>query len=395
LTATATTSRGSLQPVVGGIVTALIGFTGAFSVVLAGLRGAGADERQAASGLLVVCVASGVAAIWLSARHREPIAVAWSTPGAALLATAGVPAGGWSAAVGGFAVAGVLVVLAGTWRRLGALIAAVPAGLASAMLAGVLLPLCLSPARAVVDVPLLAAPVVLVWAVLARFARRWAVPVAILTAAVAVVVDRGLPASGALGLPELAFTTPTLTAASIVGIAVPLFLVTMASQNLPGMAVMASYGYRPDMRPILITTGGGSLLGAPFGGHAICLAAITAALTSGPDAGPDPGRRWIASATAGATLAVLGLCAGLVTAFVAAAPAVLVQAVAGLALLGALTGALSAAMAEPDQREAAVVTLLVSASGIMALGVSAPFWGLLAGLALLGLQRARRRPVAG
>jgi benzoate membrane transport protein len=371
------------QPVVAGVVTAVVGFTGAFSVVLAGLDAAGASERQAASGLLVLCVAQGLVAIWLGLRYRMPISLAWSTPGAALLISAGVPAGGWPAAVGAFAVTGGLIVLTGAWRRLGELIAAIPPYLASAMLAGVLLPICLAPARALVEIPLLVAPAVLTWAVLMRFARRWAVPAAIAVAVAAIVVDSsGVPGTGALGVPQLAFTTPAFTAGALIGIAVPLFLVTMASQNLAGMAVLASYGYRPPLRPILLSTGAATVAGAPFGGHAINLAAITAALAAGPDAGPDRERRWIASVTAGALYVAIGAFAGFVTAFVAAAPPLLIQAIAGIALLGALGGALTAAMADERGRDAAVVTLVVSASGITVLGASAPFWGLMAGLAL-------------
>jgi benzoate membrane transport protein len=382
----------SRQPVVAGVVTAVVGFTGAFSVVLAGLDAAGASERQAASGLLVLCVAQGVVAIWLGLRYRMPISLAWSTPGAALLISAGMPAGGWPAAVGAFAVAGGLIVLTGTWRRLGDLIAAIPPQVASAMLAGVLLPICLAPARALVEIPLLVAPAVITWAVLMRFARRWAVPAAIAVAVAAIVVDSsGVPGTAALGVPQLAFTTPVLTAGALVGIAVPLFLVTMASQNLAGMAVLANYGYRPPLRPILLSTGAATVACAPFGGHAVNLAAITAALAAGPDAGPDRERRWIASVTAGALYVVIGGFAGFVTAFVAAAPPLMIQAIAGIALLGALAGALAAAMADVAGRDAAIVTLVVSASGITVLGASAPFWGLMAGLALVAASRRGAR----
>jgi benzoate membrane transport protein len=318
-----------------------------------------------------------------------PIAVAWSTPGAALLATTGVPPGGWPAAVGAFVVAGVLLALAGAWRRLGRWVAAIPAPLASAMLAGVLLPICLAPARAVAELPALAIPVVVVWLVLQRLARRWAVLGALLATAVVIVVDRpdrvrAVP----LALPDLAWTTPHFQLAAIVGVALPLFLVTMASQNITGMGVLASFGYRPDLRPILLSTGGATVATAPFGGHAVNLAAITAALIAGPDAEPDPRRRWIAGVAGGATYVVIGLAAGLITAFLGVAPALLVETVAGLALVGALAGALTAAMADPDQREAALVCLLVSASGVSAAGVSAPFLGLLSGmLVLLVLRR--------
>jgi benzoate membrane transport protein len=382
------TASAASEPVVAGLVTAIVGFTGAFSVVLAGLRAAGADQAQAASGLLALTVVMGLVGIWLSLRERMPVGVAWSTPGAALLISAGVPPGGWAAAVGAFALAGVLIVATGLWRPLGRLVAAIPAPLASAMLAGVLLPICLAPARAMVALPLLTAPIVLTWVVLLRLARRWAVPAAIVVAAIAVSVDHG-GVPGRLSAPHLVWTTPTLTAGAVIGIAVPLFIVTMASQNLTGMAVLGTFGFRPDLRPVLASTGAATVVTAPFGGHAVNLAAITAALAAGPEAGPDPDRRWIATVTAGAAYCVIGIGAGLVTAFVAASPPLLVEAVAGIALLGALGGALEAAVASPPHRDAAVVTLVVSASGIGALGVSAPFWGLVAGLAVHAVRTAR------
>ncbi|HEX2314454.1 MAG TPA: benzoate/H(+) symporter BenE family transporter, partial [Thermomonospora sp.] len=164
---------GRTQPVLAGVVTALVGFASSFAVVLAGLRAVGADPRQAASGLLALCVAVGVVAIWLGLRRRMPVAVAWSTPGAALLVSTGTVEGGFGAAVGAFCVCGVLIAVTGLFRPLGRWIAAIPQPLAAAMLAGVLLELCVAPARAVAEVPEMALPVVLVWALLVRFARPW------------------------------------------------------------------------------------------------------------------------------------------------------------------------------------------------------------------------------
>jgi benzoate membrane transport protein len=378
-----------VAPVLAGLVTALVGFSGAFPIVLAGLGASGANADQAASGLLAVSVGAGVVAIALSRWIRMPLAMAWSTPGAALLVSTGAPDGGFRAAVGAFGVCGGLIVLTGLWRALGRLIAAIPPALASAMLAGVLLPICVAPARAVIEIPWVAAPVVIVWALLTRVSRPWAAPGAIAAAVIAVAIDGPGDLSGVSVLPALELVSPILEPAAIVSIALPLFIVTMASQNIAGMGVLASFGYRPRLAPILTATGAASLAAAPFGGHAVNLASISAALAANPDAHPDPDRRWIAAATAGAALIVLGLCAGLATALVAASPAILVEAVAGLALLGALAGALAAALADPDRRDAAVVTFAVSASGITAASISASFWGLIAGLAFLALSRLR------
>jgi benzoate membrane transport protein len=381
-----------LQPVLAGVVTALVGFSSAFAVVLTGLRAAGADERQAASGLLVLCLASAFVALVLGLRHRMPISIAWSTPGAALLISAGAPPGGFPAAVGAFLVCGVLVVVAGLVPAVGRLIAMIPVPIASAMLAGVLVELCLAPVRALTEVPLLAAPVIAVWAVLGRFARTWAVPAALAVAAVAIALTGPGLREVALA-PTLVWTTPVLDLPTVVGVGIPLFLVTMASQNVPGAAVLAQYGYHAPMRPVLVSTGMATIACAPFGGHAVNLAAISAALAAGPDADRDPKRRWLASVTAGLGLAVLGLGAGLATALLVLSPPVLIEAVAGLALLGALAAALSSAVSDPHGREAAAVTFVVTAAGIGFLGVGAAFWGLLAGTAVTLLYR-QRNPAA-
>ncbi|GLZ56824.1 MULTISPECIES: benzoate/H(+) symporter BenE family transporter [Micromonospora] len=384
---------GPVQPVLAGVVTALVGFASSFTVVLAGLRAAGASDAQAASGLLALCVASGLAAAWLGWRYRIPMSAAWSTPGAALLVATGAPPGGWRVAVGAFLVSGVLIVAAGLFPPLGRAVAAIPKPVAGAMLAGVLLPLCTAPVRALVELPVVAGPVVVAWLVLHRFARRWAVPGA-LVVAVAAIALTAPPAglTGAALIPSVTLTAPAWNASALIGVALPLFLVTMAAQNVPGMAVLVGYGYRPPFGAALRTTGLASLLAAPAGGHAVNLAAITAALAAGPDAHPDPERRWIASVTAGAGLAVLGLGAGVATTLVAVAPPILIEAVAGLALLGALATALASAVTDPATREAAVVTFVVTASGVTLIGVGGAFWGLVAGCLMLLLFH--RRPSA-
>jgi benzoate membrane transport protein len=369
-----------VQPVVTGMVTAAVGFASSFAVALAGLRAVGADAAQAASGLLALCLGIGVVAIGFSLRLRMPITIAWSTPGAALLASTGPTDGGYPAAVGAFLLAGALVVLAGAVPALARAVALIPVPVAGAMLAGVLLPLCTAPVRAVVDVPALAGPVIVVWALLARFARRWAVPGA-LAAAIAAIAISGPPArlTGSL-VPGLQWTTPALTLPAVMSVALPLFLVTMAAQNVPGMAVLSTYGYRPRLGPLLLGTGLASMATAPFGAHAVNLAAITAALAAGPDAHPDPARRWIASVASGAGQIVLGLGAGLATALVVLSPPILIETVAGLALLATLATALVAAVSDTRGREAAAVTFVVTASGADLLHIGAAFWGLLAGI---------------
>jgi benzoate membrane transport protein len=262
------------------------------------------------------------------------------------------------------------------------------------MLAGILVPLCTAPVQALVDIPALAVPVIVTWAVLLRFARGWAVPGALVAAVAAIALtgqDTGL-ADAALR-PALALTVPTFDLGAIVGIALPLFLITMAGQNVPGAAVLSSYGYEAPLRPSLVTTGLVSAAGAPFGGHQVNLAAITAALTAGAEAHPDPRRRWIATLALAGGQVLLGLGAGVATALVLLSPPVLVIAVAGLALLPALGSSLGNTVSDPAMLLPAVVTFVVTASGVAVLGIGAAFWGLLAGLATLLVLR-RRQPTA-
>lgn len=380
-----------MQAVSAGLLAGFVGFASSFAVVLQGLVAVGASPSQAASGLMALAVAMGLAGIVLSLRLRLPISVAWSTPGAALLAATAVPAGGFAEAVGAFVVCGVLLTVAGLWKPLGRAVAAIPAPLANAMLAGILFTLCLAPVRAVAEQPMAGLAIVLAWAVVARINRLLAVPAAVAVAVAVIAASAPLPS--AAWLPQPDFVMPSFSLAAVSGIALPLFIVTMASQNIPGLAVLSANGYRPDAGPLFTTTGLFSVAGAPFGGHAVNLAAITAALCAGEGAGPDPARRWVAAVVAGAVYVVFGLLAGAVTAFVAAAPPVLIQAVAGLALLGpfgsAMLGAVQAPQGAPDRREAALVCFVVSASGVAFLGIGGAFWGLLAGGAMMALARWR------
>jgi benzoate membrane transport protein len=339
---------------------------------------------------MALSIAMGLCGMLLSLKLRMPVSVAWSTPGGALLASSGAVPGGFSGAVGAFLVTGLLIVLCGLWRPLGRLVAAIPPVLANAMLAGVLLELCLAPVHAVAQVPHLALPVIIVWAVVARIDRRFAVPAAVLVAGGLLAASGTVTGGGAHGL----WLTPVLVAprfslAGVVGISLPLFIVTMASQNIPGMAVLNVNGYRPAPGGLFTATGLFSLLAAPFGGHAVNLAALTAALCAGPDANADPARRYWAAVAAGGFYVVFGLLAGGAMAMISAAPPVLIEAVAGLALLGALGSALMAAVSVAHEREAAVMTFLVTASGLSFFGISGAFWGLLVGGGLLLADRRR------
>lgn len=381
------------RPILAGVVTALVGFTSSFAVVLTGLDAVGANAAQAASGLLAASLTMGLACVVLAWRYRMPITVAWSTPGAALLVATGTVEGGWPAAVGAFLVTAALILLTALWPALGALIARIPPSIAQAMLAGVLLPLCLAPITGIVANPWGVVPVVLTWLLFARLAPRWAVPLAFVAAAVVVAVSLTMEHATfdpALLLPRLEFTAPTFTVGALVGLALPLFIVTMASQNVPGVAIMRSFGYEVPWRPAMLVTGVGTALGATAGGHAINLAAISAALAASPDADPDPKRRWVAGVSTGASYLVLAVFSATFAALVVLAPTAVIPAVAGLALFAAFGSSVQQAIDEPGERIPAVVTFLVAASGIAVLGVSAAFWALLAGLLVRTVLHAPR-----
>ncbi|WP_433585098.1 benzoate/H(+) symporter BenE family transporter [Microbacterium hydrocarbonoxydans] len=383
------------RPIMAGVVTALVGFTSSFAVVLTGLKAVGATPSQSASGLLAVSLTMGAACVVLAWRYRMPITSAWSTPGAALLAATGAVEGGWPAAVGAFLITGALILLTALWPALGALIARIPPSIAQAMLAGVLLPLCLAPITGLVENPWGVVPVVLTWLVFARLAPRWAVPLAFVTASVVVaisLIQAGSAVDAALLVPRVELTAPTFTLGAAVGIALPLFIVTMASQNVPGIAIMRSFGYEVPWRPAMLVTGLGTAIGAPAGGHAINLAAISAALAAAPDADPDPKRRWVGGVSTGISYLVLGGCSAAFAALVLLAPHAVIPAVAGLALFGAFGSAVQQAIDDPGERLPAVATFLVAASGIAVVGVSAAFWALVAGLLVRAVLHTGKRP---
>ncbi len=379
-----------------GLLTAFVGFASSFAVVLQGLKAVGATDVEAASGLMALSISMGLCAIVLSIATRLPVSIAWSTPGAALLASAGAVAGGFPAAVGAFLVCAVLIVIAGLFRPLGLAVAAIPAPLANAMLAGVLVGLCYAPVKAVSFNPAFGLPIVLAWLFVAAWKRLYAVPAALIAfvgvLAFGVKIPDGALAAWSQSLgPTVELVRPEFHLASIISVGLPLFIVTMASQNIPGIAVLKVNHYEPNPGPLFATTGVFSLFSAPFGGHAVNLAAITAAMCAGEDAHPDPKRRYWAAIVAGAGYVLFGLLAGAVTGFVGLAPPVLIQAVAGLALIGAFSGSAVAALKEPDTREAAAITFIVTASGVTFGGVSGAFWGLLAGGLAMGLAKLARR----
>jgi benzoate membrane transport protein len=385
--------REYLQPTMAGALAAIVGYASTFTLVLAALTAAGASPQQAGSGLMSVCISIGILNIAVSSRLKVPVSFAWSTPGVAFILTVGEPVGGFPAVAGAFLVAAGLIVLTGLIKPLARLIAAIPAPIANAMLAGMLLTLCLAPITAVAELPALALPILLAWIIGMRFARRYAVPIAVVVTGIMLASSTHLPAGALNGSwPVFVPVLPVVTLDGIIRIGLPLYIVTMASQNLPGLAVMRANGFVLQPAPLFVITGVASAVTAFFGGHSSNLAAITAAICAGPEAHPDKDKRWPAPVSAGVVYLLLAPGASLAAAFIAASPPLLIQAVAGLALLSSLAAALSGALAAEETRLPAVLTFVTTASGITIIGVGAPFWGLVAGISMLLLLRFAIKP---
>ena len=368
----------------------IVGFASTILVVIEGARAVGANAAQQASVAAILCFAMAITSLILAVRYRMPIMVAWSTPGSVLIATSAMGIT-FPQAIGAFILAGTLMVLTAVITPLARAIERMPASIAAAMLAGVLL-------RYVLGVPVaaLASPQVVLPLILAFFVLRFFIPMY----AVPIVVGLGLLFAGMTGafngdipiaITPLTFDWPQWNVQTLISLGIPLYLVTMASQNLPGFAVLRANGYQPPVSACLLVTGIGSILAAPFGSHAINLAAITASIVAGPDAHPDPGQRWKMIYIYAPLYVVFGLAAGTFVALLGALPKDLVTAIAGLALFGPLMGGVSAMMKEQRDIEPALVTFLTTASGISLFGIGAAFWGLVAGLALWIAQRTLRR----
>ncbi|CFP52959.1 transporter [Bordetella pertussis] len=373
-----------MSAIVAGLVAVLVSFGGTAVLMVQAGHAAGLDAARIGSWLGSICLALGVGGALISLRSRIPVVFAWSTPGAALLVTGlvGVP---FDQAVGAFVLAAALTLACGVFGWIDPIVRRIPAELAAAMLAGVLLNFGMGIFGSIAAQPVL----VLSMCAAYLLGRRWAPRFAVL--AVLVV---GLAAASSLDLlrlghvqwawTEFVWTTPSFTWQAAISLGIPLFVVAMASQNLPGLAILQAAGYRPPASRLV------GLLAAPFGAHSVTLGAIIAALCAGPEAHANPGRRYVAAATYGLTYVLLSVAAGAVAVFFQDLPGALIAALAGLALLGAIMGGMTTAMADPQRREAALVTLLATASGISFWGIGSAFWGLAAGLATHGALAWRR-----
>lgn len=374
--------------VASAFVAAVVGFGGTLAIIIAAAEAVGATRGQTASWVTAICLAMAVESLYLSWRYRMPVVTAWSTPGAALVAaSAGFT---MQEAVGAFIVVAAMLVATGVVRPLTALISRIPASVASGMLAGIVVGFVGGAAGTVAADPALVLPLIALFFV----ARLWSPALSVL----AVLVAGALLAwfgGWVSDLPRLSTSTleltlPTFSLPAIVGLAIPIYLVTMASQNLSGLAVLRAAGYRPPAGPLIAVTGFVSLLTAPFNALTTNLAAISAAICTGPDAHPDPDKRWLTGPFYALAYLVFALFGASLVALFAVLPASLIVLVAGLGLLGALANALAMALETPDARIAATVAFAVTASGLAVAGIGSAFWGLCAGLAVLALDRLKK-----
>ena len=379
----------SLSAVTAGFVAVLVGFTSSVALVFQAAQAFQATPAQITSWMWALGLGMGLCTLLPSLWLRKPVMVAWSTPGAAVLATAGL-AGGFSMAeaVGAFMVCAALITVAGATRWFERAMNRIPMEIASALLAGVLARFGLQAFAAAQT----ALPLVLLmlgcYLAARRFAPRYAV-VLTLVAAIVYVALRGQMAWSAvtfeLAMPQ--WVTPQFSVGAIVSLALPLFVVTMASQNLPGVAVMRATGYQMPVSALVTMTGLATLVLAPFGAFALNFSAITAAICMGPEAHEDPRRRYTAAASCGAFYIVIGIFGAVVTGLLTAFPKELVVAIAGLALLGTIGNGLATALRDESHREAALITFLVTLSGVVIGGVGSAFWGVVAGSVALFVQQ--------
>ncbi len=368
------------------LIAAVIGFGGTVALIVQAMRALGASVEQTGSSITALCLGIAVVGAFLSIRLRMPVVLAWSTPGAALLA-AGVPGTSWSDAIGAFIISGLMTVLIGVVPALGRMAEKIPASVASGMLAGILLPFCLALFQTGNADPLLTGVVVMVFLIARLRVPLYALLLVLLSVA-ALTLLRGqvsaLPDGAVLGV--LAPVAPTLSLSGVMSIAVPLFLVTMMAQNLPGLVVLRSSGYDPGARPLLIGTGIGTAVLAPFGAFAVNLAAITAAICTSPHAHPEQARRWIVGILYAGCYLILALFAPLLVRFFLALPHDVIAALAGAAVIPALIGSLETALAQKGEQDAAIVTFLAAGSGLTLFGLGGAFWGLIAGLLAIGIK---------
>ena len=375
----------STSAVVAGFIAMLTGYTSSLVLMFQAGQAAGLTNGQISSWIWSLSIGMAICCIGLSLRYRAPIMIAWSTPGAALLITSlpGVP---YSEAIGAYIFASGLIVLIGLTGTFDRLMRRIPGSIAAALLAGVLFKIGLEICVAAEQQPLLVVAMLLAYLLGKRLLPRYAVLAALVVGSVLAGIFGLLNFEHfelQLAVPE--WTTPSFSLAAVISIGIPLFIVAMASQNLPGMAVLRANGYDVPASPLLSTTGLTSMLLAPFGSHGIHMAAISAAICAGPEAHEDPKKRYTAAIWCGVFYGIAGIFGATLAALFAALPKALILSIAALALFASIIGGLTQAMSEPKEREAALITFLVTASGMTLFTVGSAFWGIVAGLLTLAI----------
>ena len=378
-----------------GFVAVLVGFTSSVAIVFQAAQAFKATPEQLTSWMWALGIGMGMCSLVPSLLLRKPVMVAWSTPGAAVLATAGL-SGDFSMneAVGAFMLSAVLVTLFGVTGWFERVMDRIPVAIASALLAGVLTRFGLQAFVAAQTALPLVVLMLVSYLLTKRLLPRYAVPLTLLIAIIYVAIEGNfMPAKVVFELATPVFVRPSFSFSAFVSLALPLFIVTMASQNLPGVAAIRAAGYTMPLSKIITLTGVATLVLAPLGAFALNLSAITAAICMGRDVHPDPDKRYTAAVSCGAIYIVIGLFGGAITGVLTAFPKELIAAIAGLALLGSIGGGLAMAVKDESHREAAIITFLVTLSGVVIAGVGSAFWGVVAGaLALFVQQYGRRKP---
>ncbi|MBZ7126208.1 benzoate/H(+) symporter BenE family transporter [Klebsiella grimontii] len=374
-----------------GFVAVLVGYASSAAIIWQAAAAAGADASQIAGWMTALGLGMGVSTLALTLWRKVPILTAWSTPGAALLVT-GLQGVTLSQAVGVFIFANALIVLCGITGIFARLMKIIPHSLAAAMLAGILLRFGMQAFASLQGNLLLCGSMFAVWLLCKVWLPRFAVVAALLAGgAVAGFSGEVTTSQIAFSFVAPSWIAPEFTPALLLSVGVPFFLVTMASQNAPGFATLQASGYRVPVSPLIVATGGLALLLSPFGVYSICIAAITAAICQSPEAHPDPQKRWLAAAAAGVFYLLAGIFGGSITSLMSALPMAWIQMLAGLALLGTISGSLFQALNQESEHDAAVVTFLVTASGVTLGGVGSAFWGLvLGGVSYVLLSTLRR-----
>ena len=370
------------------LVAAVVGFAGTLALLIAAAQALGATAEQTASWVTAICLAKVAETLILSWRYRTPIITAWSTAGLALIgASTGLV---MEEAVGAFLLAAVLLVITGLFRPVTQLVERIPASVSAGMLGGILLPFVLAAAQSARFEPAFVLPLAVLFFALRLFNPPFAVITVLLAGAGYVVFTGGMAGVAGLEASTLVFIQPEFSWPALIGLGVPIYLVTMASQNMPGMAVLRTDGYNPPAGPIIAVTGFFSFLSAFFGASTTNLAAITAAICTGKDTHPDRDKRWLVAFPYAVSYAVFALFGASLAALFSSLPPSLISLVAGLALLGPLANATSIALMKEDERIPAMATFAITASGIAFFGVGAAFWGLVAGMIILAMQRLKR-----